>query len=77
MNKLSKGLAGLAIVATIVSSVAPAYALGGCGFNGHRNGWGRCVFGGQNQDFCLRRTGHPAVRMPNGTLALHSELALP
>ena len=53
---------------TLASAVAPALALGGCGPNGHRNAWGRCVFGGQNQAWCLRMTGHPAVRMPDGTL---------
>ena len=67
--KLSTALAGLAILATVVSSVStPALALGGCGPNGHRNAWGRCVFGGQNQAYCMRTKGHPAVRMPDGTL---------
>ncbi len=68
MKKLSAIVLGAAIVSSAVSSVTPAFALGGCGPNGHRNAWGQCVFGGQNQDYCLRKTGHPAVRMPNGTL---------
>ena len=70
MNKLSAALLlGVVILSTALSSVVtPALALGGCGPNGHRNGWGRCVFGGQNQAWCLRRTGHPATRMPDGTL---------
>jgi hypothetical protein len=68
MKKLSAALAGAAILATVVSSITPAFALGACGPNGHRNAWGRCVFGGQNQAFCMRTRGHPAVRMPDGTL---------
>jgi hypothetical protein len=69
MKRLSAALLGAAFVAAALSSMAtPAFALGGCGPNGHRNAWGYCVFGGQNQDWCLRTTGHPATRMPNGTL---------
>jgi hypothetical protein len=69
MKTLSAALLGVVILSTALSSVVtPAFALGGCGPNRHRNPWGRCVFGGQNQDFCLRRTGHPATRMPDGTL---------
>jgi len=69
MKMLSVGLLGAAILAAALSSaVTPAYALGGCGPNGHRNAWGNCVWGGQNQDWCLRRTGHVATRMPNGNL---------
>jgi hypothetical protein len=68
MNTFSRAMLGLALsVAIIGTAVAPAYALGGCGPNGHRNGWGRCVWGGQNQNWCLRRTGHTAVPGPNGT----------
>jgi len=69
MKSLSAALFGIVVLATALSSVAtPALALGGCGPNGHRNAWGRCVFGGQNQDWCIRKTGHPATRMPDGTL---------
>lgn len=69
MTKILAATGGLAFVFAIAASVTtPAFALGGCGPNGHRNYYGRCVFGGQRQDYCLRRTGHPAVRMPNGTL---------
>jgi hypothetical protein len=69
MKSLSAALFGIVILSTALSSVAtPALALGGCGPNGHRNAWGRCVFGGQNQDWCIRKTGHPATRMPDGTL---------
>jgi hypothetical protein len=69
MKKFSAALFGAFILSTGLSSMAtPAFALGGCGPNQHRNGAGRCVFGGQNQDYCLRRTGHPATRMPNGTM---------
>ena len=69
MKSLSAALFGIVILSTALSSVVtPALALGGCGPNGHRNAWGRCVFGGQNQDWCIRKTGHPATRMPDGTL---------
>src|ERR1700677_2604093 len=69
MKKLSIKLLGIVLIsATLSSAVTPVFALGGCGPNRHRNGWGECVWGGQNQDWCLRRTGHPATRMPNGTL---------
>jgi hypothetical protein len=68
MKKLPALLLGLVIIATTASSsIAPAFALGGCGFNYHRNWAGRCVWGGQNQDWCLRHTGHTAVRGPHGT----------
>jgi hypothetical protein len=65
MKTLAAMLVGLAIVS---SSFSSAFALGGCGPNGHRNAWGNCVWGGQNQAWCLRHTGHTAVRMPNGNL---------
>ncbi|WP_414642782.1 GCG_CRPN prefix-to-repeats domain-containing protein [Bradyrhizobium sp.] len=69
MKKLSAALLGIVILSAVISSMAaPASALGGCGPNGHRDRWGRCAFGGQNQDWCIRRTGHPATRMPDGTL---------
>jgi hypothetical protein len=55
------------LVATVSLAATPALALGGCGPNGHRNWAGRCVWGGQNQAWCLRHTGHDAVRGPNGT----------
>ena len=67
MKSLRTVLLGVAIAALTLSSVAPAFALGGCGFNRHRNAWGRCVWGGQNQDWCIRHTGRPAVPGPNGT----------
>jgi hypothetical protein len=69
MKDFSAALLGIVILCTALSSVAtPALALGGCGPNGHRDAWGHCVFGGQNQDWCIRKTGHPATRMPNGTM---------
>jgi hypothetical protein len=69
MKKSSIKLLGVVLLsATLSSAISPAFALGGCGPNRHRNGWGQCVSGGQNQDWCLRTTGHPATRMPNGTL---------
>jgi len=69
MKRLSTALIATALFSIVISSVtSPALALGGCGRNGHRDRWGHCVFGGQNQDYCLRRTGHPGTRMPNGTI---------
>lgn len=56
------------LLAAGLSAATPAYALGGCGPNRHRNFYGVCVFGGQREDYCLRRTGHLATRMPNGNL---------
>ena len=54
MKSLSPVLLGVAVAAATLSSVAPASALGGCGRNYHRNAYGRCVWGGQNQNWCLR-----------------------
>ncbi len=69
MRKILTKSLGVALVgASLLAAVAPADALGGCGPNRHRNGWGRCVWGGQNQAYCLRRTGHRATRMPDGRL---------
>ena len=36
----------IAFSAALGSATAPASALGACGPNGHRNAWGRCVWGG-------------------------------
>ncbi len=68
MKTFRIALFAVVTVAAISSAVAPAFALGGCGPNRHRNGWGNCVWGGQNQAWCVRHTGHTAVRMPNGNL---------
>lgn len=59
-------LCGLAIV-TFASISSSAYAFGGCGRNGHRNAWGACVYGGQNQGYCAA-VGGTRVRMPNGNV---------
>ncbi|QGM98785.1 GCG_CRPN prefix-to-repeats domain-containing protein [Methylocystis parvus] len=59
-------LFGLA-AATFASLSSPAFAFGGCGRNGHRNAWGACVYGGQNQGYCAAVGGTP-VRMPNGNV---------
>ncbi|MGA7329087.1 MAG: hypothetical protein WBX25_32515 [Rhodomicrobium sp.] len=67
MKTLKVAILGLVILATTASSaITPAFALGGCGPNRHRNWAGRCVWGGQNQAWCLRHTGHTAVPGPNG-----------
>jgi hypothetical protein len=70
MKKLSAVLLGAVILSSALSSVVtPAFALGGCGPNRHRSSvTGQCIWGGQNQAWCLRHTGHPAVRMPDGTM---------
>ncbi len=69
MKKLSATLLGVVILSAALSSaVTPALALGGCGPNGHRGPYGGCRWGGQNQAWCLRHTGHTAVRMPDGTM---------
>ena len=68
MKTVKAALLGVVILSTLSSAVTPALALGGCGPNHHRNAYGRCVWGGQNQSWCLRQTGHAAVRMPDGTM---------
>ena len=59
-------LLGVAMAAATLSSVEPVSALGGCGPNRHRNACGRCVWGGQNEDWCLRKTGHRATYVGRG-----------
>jgi hypothetical protein len=66
LKSLRTVLIGVAIAAATLSSVTPAFALGNCGFNRHRDAWGRCVWGGQNQDWCLRVTGHSATYVGHG-----------
>ena len=70
MKRLSATLLGIVILsATLSSAAAPAFALGDCGPNQHRSSVsGRCIAGGQNQSWCLRHTGRPAVRTPSGRL---------
>ena len=68
VKTLSAALLGAVILSTALSSLAtPAFALGACGPNGHRGPWGQCRWGGQNQAWCLRNTGHVATPGPNGT----------
>jgi hypothetical protein len=68
MAKLSAALPGVAIFSSVLSSAAtPAFALGLCGPNGHRGPFGGCQFGGENQAFCPRQTGHVATPGPAGT----------
>ena len=73
MKRLSAALLGVVILSTVISSVAtPAFALGGCGPNHHRSSVsGRCIWGGQNQAWCLKHTGHTAVRMSDGTMVCY------
>ena len=59
--------AGVVILSALASSVTPAFALGGCGPNRHRSSvTGECIWGGQNQAWCERHTGHTAVQGPGG-----------
>ena len=66
MKKPTLAILGAVALATTLASTTPASALGGCGPNRHRNHAGYCVFGGQREDYCLRRTGHPSVYGPGG-----------
>ena len=60
---------GAIILSTALTAAStPALALGGCGANMHRGANGACYWGGQNQAWCLRHTGHVATRMPNGEM---------
>ena len=68
MKILATALFGVTILSTALTSTAtPALALGECGPNAHRGPWGGCRFGGQNQAWCLRHTGHVATPGPGGT----------
>jgi hypothetical protein len=62
MRKIS--IAVVVYALTITAATGPSYALGGCGPNYHRDAWGNCRWGGQNQNWCLRHTGRAAV--PDG-----------
>ena len=67
MKKISAAILGAVIAsAALASTTAPAFALGGCGADFHRDGAGRCVWGGQDEHWCLKHTGHAAERGPNG-----------
>jgi hypothetical protein len=66
--RVKAALLGVMVLSTTLSSaVAPAFALGDCGPNRHRNAFGYCVWGGQNQAWCLRHTGHTSTPGPDGT----------
>lgn len=68
MKKLSAVLLGAAILSSaLASGLTPALALGECGPNGHRGPFGHCRWGGQNEAWCLRHTGHIAAYGPGGT----------
>ena len=70
MKRISGALLGVVILlAGLAAAAAPAYALGGCGPNFHRSSvTGQCIWGGQNQAWCVRHTGRAAVPGPGGTL---------
>jgi hypothetical protein len=80
MKKLSATLLGAAfaagtVVATLLAApslvVTPAHALGGCGPNMHRAANGKCYWGGQDEAWCFKHTGHHAVRLPNGEMVCY------
>ena len=50
----------------VLVTLTPASALGSCAQK-NRNIYGYCVWGGQNQNWCLQRTGRVAAYGPNGT----------
>ena len=68
MKKGSFAMLGVAVLLAVTTAATPSFALGDCGPNRHRNGYGQCVFGGQNQHYCLRRTGHTAQGNGHGQL---------
>ncbi|TAL82149.1 MAG: hypothetical protein EPN75_02850 [Beijerinckiaceae bacterium] len=68
MKSFRTALLGAVVIISTLSFAVPAFALGGCGPNRHRGPGGRCYWGGQHQRWCVRHTGHRAVRMPNGNL---------
>jgi len=68
VKKLSAALLGAVIFAGALSSwTTPASALGECGPNGHRGPAGHCRWGGQNEAWCVRHTGHVAAFGAGGT----------
>ena len=68
MKSFAAAALGAAVLAIGLSSfTVPASALGACGPNSHRSPSGRCVFGGQNQAWCARHTGHAAGYGAYGT----------
>jgi hypothetical protein len=67
-KRLSAPLLGVVIVAaSLAAAVSPASALGDCGPNRHRGPFGGCRWGGQNEGWCLRHTGHVNTPGPGGT----------
>lgn len=59
-------LGAIVLSITLSSAVSPAFALGGCGQNQHRDSNGKCVAGGQREGYCLKTEGHTATREANG-----------
>src|SRR3974377_1232466 len=56
---------GVFLSVALSSAVTPAFALGGCGPNFHRSSvTGQCIWGGQNQAWCVRHKGRAAVPGP-------------
>ena len=67
MKTLGTVLLGFVICSSSLSSMgAPAFALEGCGVDGHRGARGQCVWGGQREWWCVRHTGRRAVYTPDG-----------
>ena len=68
MKTMQGALLGVVFLSSALWTMEPAYALGGCGPNRHRNGAGHCVFGGQKEGYCMKTHGHTAVRYANGRM---------
>jgi hypothetical protein len=67
MKKSWLALLGVVVLSTTLPSVvSPAFALGGCGQNRHRDAHGKCVWGGQREGYCLKTHGHTATHEQNG-----------
>ena len=68
MKAIQVAILSAAVLSSTLWAMAPAFALGNCGPNRHRNAAGVCVYGGQNQDWCMRTHGHTATRYANGKM---------
>lgn len=67
MTRSAVAMLGALVFSAGLWTTTPASALGACGPNRHRGPSGYCVWGGQNQAWCLRHRGHVAGGGPLGT----------
>ena len=79
MRKLSIKLLGIVLIsASLSSAVTPAFALGGCGPNRHRNGWGECVWGRSKSRLGLEKnwpSGHAYAQWDVALFSVRRPLA--